>query len=249
MVFSGGTSWRQSMSSSDPQLAAQQEELAQFIYIVSHDLNAPVRHLTNFAKLIVNSLTDEQKERNAEFIEMMESSASQIKHMLAGLLKLSRVHSQCEQPCLVDLKALVVEAHQSAQSKAGSCCQLISEESFPALSVSASLLVQVIEEIIINAISFAVPGAEATVEVQVRELPTSWELRFHDQGIGMAAGFHEHAFCLFRRWDTSSRGDRVGVGLAFCRKAVAEMGGHIYANPTCASGTEIVITLPRICEN
>ena len=235
------------------ELAALRHTHEALLYAVSHDLRAPLRHLTSFAPLLRESvqalragdaLAGEEAE---QFLGTMEQATARLAAMVEALLQLSRVQRATLQPERLDLAALAHEQRTRLQALAAPRA-LAWELPAPAsawLYADAALLRQLLAVLLDNAVKFTRPCAQAFIRVSAQPLPCGG-LRWcvQDNGAGFDAARAQTLFGLFQRMHRESEFPGVGAGLALALAIVQRHGGRIQAQAAVGQGCAMVVDWP-----
>lgn len=244
-------------------LAASQQQVADmaaaqeaFLRVVSHDLRAPLRHITSYGKLVREVLGDlpadvlqsPPLQEAQEFVGTMEQSARRMAQMLDGLQALSRVGRAPLQLQPVDLAAAVAKARAALSALAGAdAVQWTVTTGLPTLQADPALLQELLVQVLGNALKFS--HRQPAPSIAVRTVPAergagwvAWEVQ--DNG----AGFHPERsaglFGIFQRLHRETEFDGVGAGLAVCRTIAERHGAHITATAAVGQGCTVRVEWP-----
>ncbi|MCG8476072.1 MAG: ATP-binding protein [Cytophagales bacterium] len=221
------------------------EEIEEFAYIASHDLQEPLRKVRAFGERMQKNCKDELSPKGMDYLQRMLHSTDRMKKMIESLLKFTRLkprnlHFQVVN--LADLTKQVLEDVGEYIARKGADVEL---GDLPFVEGEASLLRQLIQNLIINAVKYQPEGQKAEVRMdsitdQVSGFTT---IRFRDNGIGFDQENSERIFQLFQRLE-GSKFEGSGVGLAICRKIVNFHDGKIFAESKKGHGTTFFVQLP-----
>ena len=221
-------------------------ELEQFAYIASHDLQAPLRNISGFVQLLEKRYRERLDGDALEFLDFIGQGVRQMKALIEDLLTLSRVgragEAQLEKRPLADTIQLALKtlASQINESQAE-----IVINPLPSVVGEHRLLAQLFQNLIGNAIKFQSPGARPRIEISAIAEGERWHIRLRDNGIGIAPAQLEAIFAIFRRLHTQEQYEGSGIGLAICRKIATHHGGELYASSEGEGhGTEFHLLLP-----
>lgn len=221
------------------------KEMDDFLFIASHDLQEPLRKIVSFGERIARSkelLGDE----NSLYLSRMMNATGRMQKMLSGLLALSRVAQPTGQFEEVDIAEAVKEAFQAASLQIPTPNIRFSVGKLPAVIAIRQLIVQMFEEILVNAMRFQPPGnvPEIQVDSEVNLINQRVKIRVSDNGIGFDKENADRIFLLFNRLNGRAEYEGSGIGLAICRKIAEKHEGSIQAYSAPGKGTTIEVVLP-----
>ncbi|MDB5969010.1 MAG: two-component sensor histidine kinase [Hydrocarboniphaga sp.] len=222
------------------------QELEQFAYITSHDLQAPLRNVSGFSQLLMRRHRDKLGGDAVEFLDFIDKGVRQMQTLITDLLALSRVgrgdSSFTRAPLEATLKKTLVSLKPTLESR-GASVQI--DDSLPEIKADHGLLTQLFQNLIDNASKFHRPGVAPLIRVSAWPDGSHWHLVIKDNGIGVPADQLETIFAVFRRLHHADDYEGTGIGLAICRKIANHHGGEIWAESKVGEGTEFHIRLPR----
>lgn len=220
------------------------QELEQFAYITSHDLQAPLRTISGFSQLLQRRYREQFDGDALEFLDFIDKGSRQMQQLIQDLLALSRVgraaDSRFETRPLQSTLHGVLRTLKPAIEAAGARIEMAE---LPDLTADHALLTQLFQNLIGNAIKFHRPGVPPLVRISARQLDDSMLIEIADNGIGVPQEQLENIFVMFRRLHQAEEYEGTGIGLAICRKIVAHHGGSIWASAD-AQGTVFHVRLP-----
>jgi len=230
------------------QLAALRAEMQDFTYTVSHDLRAPLRHIVSFAQLIQDEGGAQLGPELRGFLGTLNQSAKHLGSMLDALLELSRAGTAPLHIAPVPLQALVQEVvnELNAQHPQRQLEWRI-DSGMPVVHADASLLRQVLWQVMGNAVKFASTQAQATIRVEVQPAAESGQvtLQIQDNGVGFNPVLATKLFQPFQRLHNAKPFDGLGMGLALARKLLHRQGGSVQADAQEGAGCTVRVLLPR----
>ncbi|WP_254127226.1 ATP-binding protein [Aquihabitans sp. G128] len=225
-------------------LARSNQELEQFAYVASHDLQEPLRKITGFCQLLQRRYGGQLDERADEYIAFAVDGAKRMQVLINDLLAFSRVGRTTEGFAEVDLGVVAARAVTTLESVIEAAGATVSIGPLPRTQGDATLLELLFQNLVANAVKF---HGDAPPVVAITAAPTDdgWELTCVDNGIGIEPRYAERVFVIFQRLNDREAYDGTGIGLAMCRKIVEFHGGAIRVVPTPdRPGTTIAWTLP-----
>jgi len=223
---------------------AVERELEDFIYIVSHDMAASVRHVTEFSRLLMNDLGDSLTPRQRSFATRVLATGERSQEMLEQLLAFSRVQQKPLSPVLLDADHLMKIACLKLSSQIHVAHADVRISPLGSVFADRDLLELSFHHLLDNGIKFTRPGVEPRLDVSASETGRSWILRVSDNGQGVPPEYREKVFRMFQRLHPEGAYPGQGVGLPLCRRIARRLGGDIrFIDQTVGACVEM--TLPR----
>lgn len=226
------------------QLAEANIELRAFAHTAAHDLRAPLRNIQGYAAALFEDEAPVLSSTGRGFVQRIEAVAQRMDRLVTDLLAYSQLSRAelCAQT--VDLGRVVQLALQDMESQiAMSGAQIEVEPGLPAVLANESMLVQVIENLIGNAIKFVAPGVRPAIRITGKAEGRHAYLWVADNGIGIPADKRERVFEVFERLHGEEQYPGTGIGLAIVRKGMERMGGRVEVEPAPA-GAVFRLCLP-----
>jgi PAS domain S-box-containing protein len=228
------------------QLEATNRELEAFSYSVSHDLNAPLRHITGFARLLREDLGSNLKGDGEHSLNQIEDAARQMRRLIEDLLQFSRASRADRRSVLVQLGPLVEdvirELHEDSQGRNVSWKQ----GRLPEGEADPALLRQVFVNLLANALKFTRPRNPAEIEIGSTSRPGEETVIFvRDNGVGFDMRYANKLFGVFQRLHSSEDFEGSGIGLANVQRIVKRHGGRVWAEAAVNVGATFYFSLPR----
>lgn len=227
----------QAMALNAKQLADKNEELGRFAYVVSHDLQAPLRGITGFAGLLGQSYRDRLDDEGREFLQFIIDGAAQMRRMIADILELSRVGSGEIDTQPTDIGALVDEVCSVLRMDIEQAGAKVEHDALPVVPADEGQIRQLFQNLIGNAIKFRPPDRKPVIRISSRQTADGWHFQVADNGIGIPQDKQDKLFGLFVRLHTEDQFPGTGLGLAICRRIVERHGGRIWLESEPDKGT------------
>ena len=219
------------------------QELESFSYAISHDLRAPVRHISGFVEMLERNAARELSKENLGLLKVLSDSSKALARMLDGLLAYSRAGRVEFAPSAVDLNALVRHLSQSSQLEHRD--RKISWAVKPLGSIKADpeSIRQIFAQLICNAVKFTRRQAKAHIEIGRQQLPGESVFYVRDNGAGFNPAYAHKLFGVFQRLHTAAEFDGVGIGLACVHRLVARHGGRTWAEGAEGAGATFYFSI------
>jgi PAS domain S-box-containing protein len=231
------------------ELSAVNEELEAFSYSVSHDLRAPLRHVTGFASLLQRSAGDRLGEKDARHLQTIVDAARRMGQLIDDLLAFSRAgRMQIERKC-VSLTAVVRDAQHDLSRPDAAPAVAWTVHPLPDVHGDPALLRQVFVNLLSNAAKYSGTRQSPTVEVGVQ--PSSAQetvIYVRDNGVGFDMAYAGKLFGVFQRLHSSEAFEGTGIGLANVRRIIHRHGGRVWAEGAVDAGATFYFSLPHANE-
>jgi PAS domain S-box-containing protein len=226
------------------ELKRSNEDLEQFAYVASHDLQEPLRMVTGFMNLLESRYSDKLDESGREFIGFAVDGAMRMQSLIQDLLAYSRVGTRGKR-----LRKL--NPDKPLDKALGNLQQVISETGaqvvrgdLPEVMGDEAQLAQLFQNLIANAIKFRRPGVTPHVEIGGRCGEDECTMWVSDNGIGIPADQQKRVFMIFQRLHQRQEYPGTGIGLAVCKRIVDRHGGRIWLESKEGEGSTFYFTLP-----
>lgn len=225
------------------ELARSNEELAQFAYIASHDLQEPLRMVASFLKLIEKRYTDVLDDEGRKFIDFAVDGAKRMQLLIQDLLSLSRVQTRGRSPERTDCAKVFRGVMTDLQIAVAEADATVTCESLPTVMADSVQIAQVFQNLLANALKFR-RSEPVRIHVGAVRGEEEWRFSVSDNGIGIDEEFYERIFGIFQRLCTGNDLPGTGMGLAVCKKIVERHGGQIWVDSKLGSGSSFFFTIP-----
>ena len=234
-------------------LARSNEELEQFAYVASHDLQEPLRKIRAFGALLADEKRESLDDEGQQYIDFMTDAAARMQTLVSDLLALSRVTTAAhpfEDLSLAEVFDTVLSDLSVRLEEAGGQVEV---GATPTIEADRTQMEQLFRNLIGNALKFCRPGVppRVTVEVAAQAQPIdtvpgpAHDIVVTDNGIGFESSQGSKLFQPFKRLHARHRYEGAGIGLAICEKIVLRHHGRITASGTPGAGATFTVTLPR----
>ncbi|MFP5256334.1 MAG: sensor histidine kinase [Acidimicrobiia bacterium] len=226
------------------ELERSNQELAEFAYVVSHDLSEPLRVIAGHVQLLADRYRGQLSDEADEWIEFTVDGAARMRALIDSLLQYSRAGRGEATVADVRVADVVGGALAGLDAAVADAHAVVTVGELPTVRTDASDLGRILSNLIANAIKFRRPGVAPLVGVTGRRLEEGWEITVADNGIGIPEQHRERATRLFQRLNPRGTYEGTGLGLAICRKLVARHGGDLHIGESDLGGTAVSFTIP-----
>jgi PAS domain S-box-containing protein len=225
------------------ELNRSNEELEQFAYIASHDLQEPLRMVASYTQLLSRRYKGKLDSDADEFISFAVDGASRMERLIKDLLAYSRVGTETKdlldtsseealQQALINLRGAVEES--GAQ---------VTHDPLPIVVADEMQLIQLFQNLVGNAIKYQNPGIPRVHISAARDSEKRWKFSVQDNGLGIDSQYFEKIFGMFQRLHKREEFEGTGVGLAICKKIVERHGGSISVESQLGHGSTFCFAL------
>ena len=178
-----------------------------------------------------------------EFIDFAVDGAERMRDMIRALLDYSRADRTDEPLQPVDLNEVISEVKRDLALALQEADAVLTWEPLPVVRANPEQMVQLLRNLISNAIRYRRPSADARVDVSASRTDDLWTLSVRDNGIGIDPEHHERIFEVFERLHTRDEYEGTGIGLAICARIVLRHGGSIWVDCQPQAGSTFFFTL------
>lgn len=221
-------------------------ELERFAYMASHDLQEPLRMVSNFSQLLEKNYKSQLDERASEYIDYVCNAATRMQQLIKDLLEYARLGNNTEGNVPVSLNKLKKSIEENLAQHIKQTNTQLEWSSLPTILADPVIIASVFQNIISNAIKYRKADISPRITVSVAPLSTQWQFAISDNGIGMKPKYCEKIFEPFKRLHRKEEYGGTGMGLAICRKSLEEFGGKIWVKSELGKGSTFYFTLPKM---
>lgn len=231
------------------ELRRSNEELEQFAYIASHDLQEPLRMVSSYTELLARRYHDKLDQDGKDFIAYAADGARRMQAFIQDLLRYSRVGTQGGRFQPVDLNALLPEVLDNFRYAVAERHAEIKVGPLPEVLGDPVQLSQIFQNMIGNAIKFHAAERPLRVEITATAEEGIGTFSIKDNGIGFDEADSEKIFTIFARLHSGEGYEGTGIGLAICKRIVERHGGAIWVTSQPGVGSTFSFTLPLAMES
>lgn len=234
----------------EDELRRANEELEEFAYVASHDLQEPLRMINIYSQLLLKRLGPSESREYADFARYISSGVHRMEELIRDLLTYSQVtHSNGE---VIVTRANLARSVQLALANVDgrineTDARVVVAGSLPVVAGDEGQFGHVFQNLLSNALKYRKPEIIPDIRITVRRRSENWDIRVQDNGIGFEQDQAERIFGLFKRLHREDY-PGTGLGLAICRRIVERFHGHIWAESQPGAGSVFHIELPIVEE-
>ncbi|MFX0148670.1 MAG: ATP-binding protein [Candidatus Hodarchaeota archaeon] len=224
-------------------LKRSNEDLQQFAYVASHDLQEPLRAITSFSQLLEDKFGDKLDQDGKDFISFITDGAKKMNTLIKDLLTYSRITTHAKPPKLIDLEIILKEAIFNLHESIKESSAIITYDKMPTLEVDKTQFLQLFQNLISNSIKFR-REEPPRIHISAKLSNKDWIFSVKDNGIGIEAKYFDRIYNIFYRLHTKEEYPGTGIGLPICKKIVNRYGGKIWVNSEIGKGSTFFFNIP-----
>jgi len=231
---------------SNEELRRVNEDLNQFAYSASHDLQEPLRMVAIYSQLLQRKYGESLDSKGREYMRFTLQGAQRMEMLVKDLLAYTQAaNSGDEGTGAVDASAVLEQALTNLQTSIEENQATVTRSSLPLLQVKAVHLLQLFQNLIGNAIKYRSTNLAPEVAVSWEDENGWCKVCVTDNGIGVPAPYAKQIFGIFKRLHAGDKYSGTGIGLAICQRIVERYGGRIWVESEEGNGSRFCFTLPR----
>ncbi len=233
-------------------------ELEQFTYVASHDLQEPLRKIMTFGTMLKIKQKDRLDEEGNRLLDTITNLSQRMKNLIEDLLVFSRISNHNQSFVPVDLNQVVAQVWQDLSETVQQQQAILNCGKLPRMAAHPSQMHQLFQNLLANSLKYARSGVSPVIHISCvmtsgQEIDkrgdlltdtTFHKIQIEDNGIGFEQQYAEQIFAIFQRLHTKETYSGTGVGLAICKRIVTNHGGYIQATASPGKGALFSIYLP-----
>ena len=229
-------------------LQRSNQELEQFAYVASHDLQEPLRAITSYTQLLAKRYQGQLDEKADKYIHYVVDGAARMQQLIQDLLAYSRVGRSELKQQPTDCNAVVQQVQQDLGMAIAENNAVLAVEPLPTILADTAQLTQLFQNLIGNALKYR-GQAPPLIKVSARQQGTEWIFSIQDNGIGIEPQYAKRIFEIFQRLHTRREYEGTGLGLAICQKIIERHHGRLWVESQLGQGATFCFALPARADN
>jgi PAS domain S-box-containing protein len=225
------------------ELNRSNEELGQFAYIASHDLQEPLRMVASYTQLLARRYKGRLDSDADEFITFAVDGANRMQRLIQDLLAYSRVGTKGKDLLVTSSEEALQRAILNLRGAIADSGAMVTHDPLPAVMADETQLVQLFQNLIGNAIKYQNPGVPRIHISAIKNGGGKWTFSVRDNGLGIDPQYFERIFVMFQRLHKREEFAGTGIGLAICKKIVERHGGEISVQSQPGKGSTFSFAL------
>jgi PAS domain S-box-containing protein len=226
------------------ELSRSNEELQQFAYVSSHDLQEPLRMVASYTQLLAKRYKGRLDSDADEFIAFAVDGCNRMQGLIQDLLTYSRAGTNKKALCEVSGDEALQGALTNLRVTIEQSGAVVSHDSLPAIETDQTQLTQVFQNLVGNAIKYRTAEAPRVHVSAAKNGDNEWIFSVRDNGLGIAPQYFDRIFILFQRLHGRNEFEGTGIGLAICKKVLERLGGRIWVESQPGTGSTFYFALP-----
>ena len=228
----------------EDQLRRANEDLEQFAYSASHDLQEPLRGIKIYSELLTQRYKSNLSGEGVEFLRYLAESATRMEMLVRDILTYTQVAKQESSHEQTDAEETLAQTLANLKGAIEESGAVVESDPLPSVRMHSTHLQQLFQNIIGNAIKYHSPDRPPRVHISASWQKDLWVFAVADNGIGIEPEYKERIFGLFKRLHTVAQYSGTGIGLAICQRIVERHHGRIWVESEPGAGSTFFFTLP-----
>ncbi|MFM2359371.1 MAG: hypothetical protein RLY16_1364 [Bacteroidota bacterium] len=220
------------------------KELEQFAYVISHDLQEPLRMVKSFLELLTKKIANNLGETEKQYINFAVDGADRMRKLILDLLEYSRLSTRDHETERVDCNQIVKSVLNIFELKIQETQAIIHLSTLPTINGVRLKIQQLFQNLIGNALKYRKDN-QIEISIGFEELDDEWIFNIQDNGIGIDPKYFEKIFVIFQRLHARNEYEGTGIGLSICKKIVNQHGGKIWVNSKPQEGATFYFSIPK----
>lgn len=225
-------------------LEVSNKELEQFAYVASHDLQEPLRNITNYVSLLQEDISELINDETRHYLGVISKSTERMKTLIRELLLFSRIGRNRAME-RVDCNDVLEEVQADMSFSIKENNATVTVDKLPVIWANRTEIKLVFQNLLMNALKFKKENVPPVIQVRCEEKPNAWQFLVSDNGIGIKQDYLDKIFLIFQRLHAEHEYPGTGIGLATCKKIIELNNGRIWAQSEPGIGSTFYFTLPK----
>ena len=227
----------------EDELRRSNEDLQQFAYAASHDLQEPLRMVGAYTQLIDKKFRPLVDDEGSRYFKVIADSVNRMEQLIRDLLQYSQTSVHDSQPMAVSAERVLGVTLMNLQLAIADTGAIVTNDPLPVVMVDQMQFVQVFQNLIANAIKYRKPDEPPRIHISAEQGEDQWLFSVKDNGLGFDKQYASQIFGVFKRLHGKAY-PGTGIGLSICKKIIERAGGKIWAESVVGEGSTFYFTLP-----
>jgi PAS domain S-box-containing protein len=225
-------------------LARSNDELEQFAYVVSHDLQQPLSVVSSYLEMLGDSVRDRLENEEESYLDRAASAAVRVQEMVDAVLGFARVESRGGELAPVDLNTVLEQVKTELWKEITVAKAEITNDALPTVTADEGQMELLLRNLMSNALKFS-GSPPAEIHLSAEETEEEWTVSVRDNGIGIDPDAADRIFVMFQRLHTEKEFPGTGIGLAICKRIIDRHGGKIWVESEQLLGATFYFSIPK----
>ena len=225
------------------QLERANKELADFAYITSHDLKAPLRGISTLVEWILTDYSDKLEDTGKEQLNLLATRVNRMHALIEGILQYSRAGTANEEKEQIDLNDLISQIIDTIAPPKN--IEIIIEDQLPTICFDQTRITQVFQNLLSNAVKY-MDKPDGRITIGCSQDNRFWKFSVADNGPGIEERHFERIFKMFQTLAPKDNFESTGIGLTVVKKIIEKYGGKVWLKSQLDAGTTFFFTLPML---
>jgi signal transduction histidine kinase len=226
-------------------LERKNQELEQFAYIASHDLQEPLRMVSSFMEKIDQKYASVLDDKGKTYLHFAVDGSNRMRKMIIDLLEYSRFQRSSQEAEWINLNDIINVELEIFQEEINASNSTLIVDQLPTIFAPKTSIIRLFQNLISNALKYRKKEIPLLLEISCKESMTDYLFSIKDNGIGIDEKYQLKIFTIFQRLHREEEISGSGLGLAICKKVVNDLGGNIWFESNSVDGTVFLINLPK----
>jgi PAS domain S-box-containing protein len=227
------------------ELKQKNDQLQQFAYVASHDLQEPLRMVASYTQLLGKRYAGRLDSDADEFISYAVDGCNRMQKLILDLLAYSRSGTDGKAQRVVSTEEVLQEALMNLRAMTEESGAVVTHDSLPTIVTNSGQLGQIFQNLIGNSIKYRSASTPHVNISATKNGAKGWTFAVRDNGMGIEPQYFEKIFVLFQRLHGREEFSGTGIGLAVCKKVVEQLGGTIWVESQPGKGSTFYFSLPE----
>ncbi len=228
------------------ELTESNQQLERFAHICSHDLQEPIRVISNYTERLAQHMASSMDEKASHYMHYIVDGAARARELIGSILTYSRVGTETEPLETIDCRDLLATVLTDLEQAIQESGARITFDTLPIITCHPPRMRQLFQNLLTNALKFRRSDVPPHVHIGAERKGDGWQFSVRDNGIGIAPEYKNRVFVIFQRLNRRDEYPGTGIGLALCKKIVEQYDGKIWLESQPGEGTCFFFTLPTL---
>jgi PAS domain S-box-containing protein len=226
------------------ELKRSNQDLQQFAYVASHDLQEPLRMITSYLQLIERRYKDKLDADANDFIQFAVDGAKRLQSLIIGLLEYSRIGTHGKPFEKIEINNVIARVLTDLKLQISETEAVVNSGEMPAVTCDRIQMSRLFQNLIQNSIKFRRAGTDPVIDLSCKKTDNEYTFCVCDNGIGIEKEYYDRIFTIFQRLHSQDEYPGTGIGLSLSKRIVERHGGRIWIESDYGNGTSFYFTLP-----